>query len=318
MKILITGSAGFIGSNLAHWLLANTDHDVIGIDNMATGFYDNMPELSDRFHFHYYNVSVDPLEFIFENYKPDVCFHLAAYAAEARSNRIRVFNHSNNTVGTSAVINACINHKTKLVFTSSVAVYSGQAPFSEETTPNPIDEYGLSKYMSELSIKIAGDQQGLDWCIVRPRNVYGPNQSLWDSARNVMGIWMNQIRKGQPMTIFGTGQQKRAFTYIGDILEPLYKAASISKEIINLGSGRARSVLEANLTLGDIAQYGDVDYLPARHEVEEAWCLTDKSEKLLGFVEKTDLHAGLSKMWEWAAAQPDREQTALPELEIFI
>ncbi len=320
MKILITGGAGFIGSNLAHWLIKNTEHKVICIDNYATGFFENMPEEADRVPCNIIqSVGSNPLNEVFENYKPDVCYHLAAYAAEARSNRIRVFNHINNTVGTANVINACINHRTKLVFTSSVAVYSGKAPFDENTTPNPIDEYGLSKYMSELSIKIAGEQQGLDWCIVRPRNVYGERQSLWDSARNVMGIWMNQILKGESITIFGDGSQTRAFTYIGDILQPLYNAAFVRKEIINLGSSAAYSVQTAAdiLCKQVIGKNIFPKYLPARHEVGEAWCLVEKSEKLLGYKDQTTLKDGLTKMWNWAKIQPQREQTPLPELEIL-
>jgi UDP-glucose 4-epimerase len=216
------------------------------------------------------------------------------------------------------VINQCVQYKTKLVFTSSVAVYSGQAPFHEGTVPSPIDEYGLSKYMSELSIKIAGDQQGLDWCIVRPRNVYGERQSLWDSARNVFGIWMNQIRYDKPLTIYGDGLQTRAFTYIGDILEPLYKAAFVRGEIINLGSSLPIKVFDASRALASITKHYTKVHLPARHEVAEAWCLTEKSKMILGYKDKTHLHEGLKKMWNWANRQPHREQTALPELEIVI
>lgn len=319
MKYLITGCAGFIGSNLAHWILDNTPHDVVGIDNLATGFWDNLPELSDRFHYHTADVCSPEIRNIFREVAPDVCFHLAAYAAEARSNKIRVFNHTNNTVGTANIINCCINNKTKLVFTSSVAVYSGPAPFDERTAPAPIDEYGLSKYMSELSIKIAGDQQGLDWCVVRPRNVYGERQSLWDSARNVMGIWMNQILKGEMITIFGDGSQSRAFTYIGDILEPLYKAAFVSKEIINLGSSYKYTVKDAANVLSQVVEMPVfTKMLPPRHEVGEAWCYTNKSRLLLEYEDKTALKEGLQRMWSWSRTQPQREQTALPPFEINV
>lgn len=316
-KIIITGVAGFIASNLAHWILENTNHAIIGLDNLSTGFVDNMPVLSERFIFLEVDVChAREMEFIFNHYKPDICFHLAAYAAEARSNKIRSFNHTNNTVGTANIINACVNHKVKLVFTSSVAVYSGTPPFTEEMTPKPIDEYGVSKYASEQSIQIAGEQQGLEWCIIRPRNLYGERQSLWDGARNVMGIWMNKILDGEPMVIFGSGKQTRAFTYIGDILEPLYKSAFVANEIINLGAEKTYSVAAACKVLIDIVDDCSVTFAEARHEIMEAYCAIDKSQKLLLFQDKTDLKTGLTKMWQWAQQQPRREPTPMPELEI--
>lgn len=315
--IILTGVGGMIGANLAQWILDNTEHDVIGIDNFSGGEIRNTPEISNRFIiFHEDICNAKQIEEIFRITSPTICFQLAAYAAEGRSNYIRGFIHSNNTVGTANVINACINHNCKLVFTSSVAVYSGNPPYNEETEPRPIDEYGLSKLTSEQSIKIAGEQSGLDWCIVRPRNVYGEKQSLFDECRNVIGIWMYQILNKLPMTIFGDGGNKRCFTYIGDIVEPLYKAAFCSKEIINLGSPIPYSIKDANKILQEITGYENVEYLEPRHEVEEAICDTLKSQILLNYNHTTYLKEGLIKMWEWAKKQPMQERKTPPSLEI--
>lgn len=317
MKILITGACGFIGSNLWHWLIENTDHEIVGIDNLSGGFRENAI-VSDRSLFREMDVANDVgwLDTLFEREKFAVCYHFAAYASEGRSNYIRSFIHQNNTVGTANVINACVNHKCKLIFTSSVAVYSGQPPYTEETTPNPIDEYGLSKLMSEKSIQIAGEYQGLDWCIIRPRNVYGQRQNLYDPSRNVFGIWMNQILNDEPMTIYGGGSHIRSFTYVGDILKPLYEASNIRGEIINLGSENSYTIEQANKILQIITGHNKVVYLEQRHEVAAAYCATNKSRRLLNYVDRTSLEDGLTKMWAWAQQQPRRERMIPPPLEI--
>lgn len=315
--IVVTGSMGFIGSNFCHWLIDNTDHVVIGIDNASTGYPDNPPPYSDRFVQFIEDVTnAKSLEGIFENNTPFVCFHFAAYAAEGRSNNIRSFIHQNNTVGTANIINACVKHKCKLVFTSSVAVYSGLPPFDESTIPNPIDEYGLSKYTSELSIKIAGQLQGLDWCIVRPRNVYGEKQSIWDEARNLFGIFCYNALHCLPLTVFGDGTNKRCFTYVGDILEPLYNAIKYHHQIINLGSEKAYTINEAAHIFSVVSGYNNIVHTEPRHEVSEAVCLVEKSKQLLGFEDKTGLYAGLKNMWQWAKQQPDRPKQTPPKLEV--
>lgn len=317
MKILITGVAGLLGSNLTQWLLANTKHTIVGIDDLSSGYESNLPR-SIRFSFYAISVTNETkLTSLFLDYTFDICFHFACYAAEGRSNYIRRFIHYNNTVGTANVINACLYYNCKLIFTSSVAVYSGNEIYNEDTTPNPIDEYGLSKWTSERSIQIAGEQ-GLDWCIVRPRNVYGEHQSLFDEARNVMGIWMYQILNKQPMTIFGNGLNRRCFTYVGDILAPMYKAIEVSNEIINLGSPVPYPIKTANEILQGITEYTNVKYTEARHEVSEAICDTMKSEVLLNYEHKTYLKEGLTKMWEWAKTQPMRERQIPPPLEVNI
>ncbi len=316
MKILITGCAGLIGASLSHWIIDNTDHQIIGVDNLSGGFESNCPH-DLRFKFIKLDINDVYLSNVFTIYKPDIVYHFAAYAAEGRSNYIRSFIHQNNTIGTCNIINACLNHKCKLVFTSSVAVYSGTYIFNEDTVPNPIDEYGLSKWMSERSIQIAG-MQGLDWCIVRPRNVYGKYQNIFDVCRNVMGIWMYQIINNESMTIFGSGINKRCFTYVDDILEPLYNARNISNEIINLGSPIPYSIKSANDILSEITGYKKVEHLEERHEVSEAICNTMCSEVLLGYRHKTDLEQGLQKMWEWAKEIQMIERQIPPRLEINI
>ena len=310
MKILITGVAGLLGSRLADWIIENTDNQVIGIDDMSGGYEDNV---HTDVNLYKVDLSTDDISGIFEDNKPDVVYHLAAYAAEGLSPFIRKFNYRNNLVSTASIINECIIHNVKrLVFTSSMAVYGhGKPPFTEDDLPCPIDPYGIAKYGAEMDIKIAGEQHGLDWCIIRPHNVYGVKQNVWDRYRNVLGIWMYQYMNDEDMTIFGDGEQTRAFSFIDDTLEPMYKAGiqdNCSKEIINLGGTKFYSIKEANNILREVLGGGNTVHLEPRHEVKDAHPTWEKSVELLGFEDKTSLKEGLTKMWEWVQTQPQRDR----------
>ncbi len=134
---------------------------------------------------------------------------LAAYAAEGLSHFIRRFNYTNNLIGTMNLVNASVNTGVEcFVFTSSIAVYGpGQLPMTEEMTPEPEDPYGIAKYAVEMDLLAAQRDVWPRLHHLRPHNVYGRNQNIGDPYRNVIGIFMNQIMKGEPMTIFGDGEQ---------------------------------------------------------------------------------------------------------------
>jgi UDP-glucose 4-epimerase len=170
-----------------------------------------------------------------------------------------------------------------------------------------------------MDIQIAGEQHNLDWCIIRPHNVYGIKQNIWDKYRNVLGIWMFQHLNGEPMTIFGDGLQTRAFSYIDDILEPLWKSAILSgasRKIINLGGIEEHSIKEANEILVKITGSSNSIHLEGRHEVKHSIPTWKRSEEILGFLHQTSLEEGLNKMWEWAKDQPRRERFIWPYYEL--
>lgn len=319
MKILITGVAGLLGSRLADWIIQNKPEvEIIGIDDLSGGYFENV---NPKVKFYQLDCKSNYLSTVFDENKPDYVYHFAAYAAEGLSPFIRKYNYENNLLSTANIINECIKHDVKrLVFTSTMAVYGhGNPPFDESDIPNPIDPYGIAKFACEMDIKIAGEQHGLDWCIIRPHNVYGIKQNIWDKYRNVLGIWMYQYMDGQPMTIFGDGEQKRAFSYIDDSLEPLWKASqqsNCSKEIINLGGTKFYTINEANQILRDVINDGDVLYKEQRHEVKNAHPTYQKSIDLLNYEDKTSLYDGLRKMWEWAQVQPKRERFVWEKYEI--
>ena len=319
MKILITGVAGLIGSRMADWILENhPEYEVIGIDNLSGGYKNN---IHPYVKFYEIDCKDKGIKDIFETHKPDYVYHFAAYAAEGLSPFIRTYNYQNNLEATANIVNECIKYDVKrLVFTSTMAVYGhGNPPFDESHTPAPIDPYGIAKYACEMDIKVAGEQHGLDWCIIRPHNVYGNKQNIWDKYRNVLGIWMNQYMNNLPMSIFGDGEQKRAFSFIDDCLEPLWKAAvdkRASKEIINLGSSVFYTINEANSILREVIGDGTYIHKEGRHEVKDAHPTWTKSVMLLDYKDTTTLHDGLEIMWQWAKNQPKREQFVWSSYEL--
>ena len=313
MNILITGVAGLLGSNFARYVLENKGINIIGIDDLSGGYIDNVPDGVD-----FYNINLlkfSSVEEIFNKYKISYIYHFAAYAAEGLSPFIRTYNYNNNLLTTTNLINMSIKYKIKrFIFTSSMATYgrgnNDNRPFNEDTKQVPIDPYGISKLACEMDLKVANEQHGLEYCIIRPHNVYGINQNIWDKYRNVLGIWIRKLLNKEAITIYGDGNQTRAFTYIDDILEPLWNAGFLEKsknEIINLGGTIEISLNEAADILIDVVGYGEKQYLEKRHEVKNAYCSYQKSIDILDFKMNTHLKEGLIKMWEWSKLQPNRE-----------
>jgi UDP-glucose 4-epimerase len=320
MNILITGVAGLLGSRLSDWIIKNhPEYKVVGIDDLSGGYKENV---NPKVEFWQMNLVEHPIENCFEVHKFDYVFHFAAYAAEGLSPFIRQYNYENNLVATARIINQCIKHDVKkLVFTSTLAIYGHGygGIFDENQIPKPIDPYGVAKYACEMDIQIAGEQHGLDWTIIRPHNVYGIKQNIWDKYRNVLGIWMYQYLNDQPITIFGDGEQTRAFSYIDDSLEPLWNAAVLpqaSKEIINLGGIKEYSIKEAAEVLKEVIGAKEVVHLEGRHEVKHSIPTFQKSIDILGFEHKTDLKEGLTTMWDWVKNQPMKDRFIWEKYEL--
>ena len=319
--VLITGVAGLLGSRLADWIVENKpEYKIVGIDDLSGGYESNVHPKVDLWEIDLVKHSIDTC---FSKNKFDYVFHFAAYAAEGLSPFIRCFNYDNNLKVTARIVNECIKTDVKrLVFTSTLAVYGhGYGGIFDETQQQaPIDPYGVAKYACEMDIQIANEQHGLDYCIIRPHNVYGVKQNIWDKYRNVLGIWMYQYLNDEPMTIFGDGEQTRAFSFIDDILEPLWNSATreeASKQIINLGGVEEISIKEAANTLRAVIDTKDeFRYLEARHEVKHSIPTFQKSIDLLDFKSTTTLHNGLEKMWIWAKNQPMRKRFVWDEYEL--
>lgn len=320
MKSLVTGGAGFIGSHVARHCL-QLGHDVVVLDDLSGGFEDNLPE---GVHFVEGSVTDHALvDCLFEKHAFDYVYHLAAYAAEGLSHFIRRFNYENNLIGSMALINASVNAGTvrRFVFTSSIAVYGpGQTPMTEALTPTPEDPYGIAKYAVEMDLKAAHEMFGLDYTIFRPHNVYGENQNIGDRYRNVIGIFMNQIMSGQPMTVFGDGLQTRAFTYIDDVAPIIARCVDVPaarNEVFNIGAEKPYTVLEL---AREVARAFDAEpnirHLEARKEVVHAFSSHAKLEQAFGHEEPITLEEGVRRMADWAKRKGARKTPVFQGVEV--
>jgi len=309
-KILITGVAGLLGNNLSRHLI-DKGHRVVGIDDFSGGYRDLV---DPRVHLYECNLIDDKIVTqIFASEKPDYVFHFAAYAAVGLSPFIRRHNYVNNVVASANVINSCINHGVKkLIFASSMDVYGTQdPPFTEDQRPLPEDPYGIAKYAVEQDIHAANRLFGLKYTIVRPHNVFGVYQNIWDKYRNVIGIWIRQSLSGQPLTIYGEGKQMRSFSDVDFYMEPFEKLMEMGDgEIFNIGADSYTSIAEAASRFQSVAKHSGLDtsivHLEPRDEVLVAYCDHTKAKKQLDFKDNTQFESLVNKMIIWAKQQPQR------------
>ena len=314
--IIITGCAGLIGNHLTRFFLKK-GYKVIGIDNLSGGYLDLLP-MEENFIFYQFSLedadlSKEVFLTIKKEYNPLAVYHLAAYASEGLSPFIRHYNYTNNILASVNVINACIKYGWKIIFTSSMAVYGDQTPpFTESMAPSPSDPYGIAKYAVEMDIKQAHDQFGLRYNIVRPHNVVGIYQNIWDIYRNVIGIFVKKTLNKEPMTIYGDGKQTRAFSDIKYILEPFYSLAeNHDNDTFNIGADKYYSINNISDLFIEIApKYGleaSKVHKEERHEVKHAFCDHTKAKEILNFQDETDIKLLIHEMLEWSMTQPDRE-----------
>ena len=312
MKIFVTGCAGLLGANYTRHLL-NNGHEVIGIDDLSGGYKAFIAE-GEKFKFIKLNLERrKKVVELFEEYKPEILLHFAAYAAEGLSPFIRNFNYRNNLICSANLINECITHNTKMIFTSSMAVYGEQEPpFTEDKRPQPVDPYGVAKYAVECDLKLAHEQFGLRYNIVRPHNVLGIYQNIWDKYRNVIGIFIRKTLNGEPILVYGDGEQTRAFSDIKYYMEPFDKLLTdCDNEIFNIGADKYFTLNEVAKTVQEIGKkYGyevPIEHGEPRHEVKHAYCNHDKAKNLLKFKDDTKLEELIDSIFVWAMKQPNRK-----------
>jgi UDP-glucose 4-epimerase len=321
MKSLVTGGAGFIGSHVARHCL-ELGHDVVVLDDLSGGFRDQVPSGAT-----FVQGSVtdgDLIRRLFAEHTFDYVYHLAAYAAEGLSHFIRCFNYSNNLIGSMNLINESVKHHIPcFVFTSSIAVYgANQLPMREELTPQPEDPYGIAKYAVELDLHAAHQMFGLNYVIFRPHNVYGENQNLGDRYRNVIGIFMNQVMQGKPMSVFGDGLQTRAFSYIDDVAPQIASSVNFPEaygETINIGADVAYTVKYlAEVVARAFGVEPEIQYWPARNEVVHAYSDHSKAERLFGQRTPVSLEEGVARMAKWARRAGARQSSRFDNIEVTL
>jgi UDP-glucose 4-epimerase len=319
MKCLVTGGAGFIGAHVVRELLA-AGKQVVVLDDLSGGFRENVP---DEAQFVEGSITDHQLiDSLFAEHKFDYVYHLAAYAAEGLSHFIKRFNYNNNLIGSVNLINASVNHEVKcFVFTSSIAVYgAGQVPLKEEYVPLPEDPYGIAKYAVEQELRCSHEMFGLNYVIFRPHNVYGEFQNIGDKYRNVIGIFMNQIMSGQPLTIFGDGSQTRAFSYVKEISGIIAESVENRDaygEVFNVGADTPYSVKELATEVCNV--FGvepNIKSLEARNEVLHAYSSHEKIRRYFPESRSYSLREGLELMGTWARTHGPRKSKEFSAIEI--
>ncbi|MFZ5516802.1 MAG: NAD-dependent epimerase/dehydratase family protein [Candidatus Zhuqueibacterota bacterium] len=320
--VLVTGGAGFIGSHVIDNLI-DLGYDVVCLDDLSGGFKENINQNAEFIEGSVVNSKL--VDSLFDKFKFDYVFHLAAYAAEGLSHFIKRFNYTNNLIGSANLINASVNSSSVkcFVFTSSIAVYGeNQLPMSEDTTPLPEDPYGIAKYAVELDLKETYKMFSLPYIIFRPHNVYGERQNIGDKYRNVVGIFMNQILHGNSLTIFGDGKQERAFSYIDDvapIIAQSIRRREVYNKIFNVGADYPCSVNELAAEISKAFSVPlKVEYLESRNEVKLAYSSHEKVKKYFGDLTKNyTLGYGIKRMSDWVIKHGARETTKFENIEVM-
>ena len=325
-KILVTGSAGFIGSHVYDQLF-DAGHEVYGVDDLSGGFMKNISQkkfftkldLRDR---------AKTTRYI-EEIRPELIFHLAADATEGRSQFTPFSALDRNLVAyMNLLVPAIKNGMKKMILTSSMSVYGAQqVPFDEKMEPLPEDIYGISKAAMEKTTRVMASVYGFKYVIIRPHNVYGPRQNLSDPYRNVVGIFINRLLQNKNFYIYGDGKQKRAFSHIDDVAPVMIKAGfnkNTEGLAVNIGSSSPVTLnYLANIILSSFFPGGTVPnrfkptYLSARpQEVKYAYCSHKIAEKFLDFQPKTDLTRGVREMIDWAKPHGPQEFAYLASLDL--
>ena len=290
-KALVTGGAGFIGSNMVDRLIAE-GKEVIILDNFSTGKRENCNPKATIYEV---DLSTDYLEPFLEGV--DVVFHFAALARVQPSIEDPLRFNKHNVDGTLRLLFACYRQGIKrVIYSASSSCYGNAAKFPtpETHSTNPLSPYGLQKYIGEQYCKMFSEVYGLDTVSLRYFNVYGERMALDGAYKLVLGIFAKQMLQGKPLTITNNGNQRRDFTYVGDVVEANWLAAhtagKLNGESFNIGNGSNYSVNEVADMMGGEKTYGET-----RLEPFQTLADNQKAEGILGWRPKVDLPAWIKK-----------------------
>ena len=305
-KLLITGVAGFIGSNLADRCL-ELKAEVVGLDNMFNGSINNLSNALKNKDFRLIKGDLRDYSLLLEiTEEVEMIFHMGAFTSVPQSILMPETCNAVNVNGTLNILNAARkNDVEKIIYSSSSSVYgdANELPLTEDMPRDPISPYGTSKLAGESYMQSFENVYGIRTLILRYFNVFGPRQK--DSPYSgVIAIWLGCIQRKEPLNIFGDGTNSRDFTYVKDVVEGNLLAAqrNVSGEILNIGAGSPISLNELATLLLELT---DSQELPIEHtdprpgDILHSYANISKSQKLLGFNPKYDQKSGLIDYLKW-------------------
>lgn len=266
-RILVTGGAGFIGSHLSDSLLAQ-GHDLVVLDNLSTGKLSNLPLATRGLTFVQGDVADVAMREVAHGC--DVIYHLAAVASVQASVDDPVGTHVANFDGTLNMLEAARRHGVRrVVYASSAAVYGDvtRLPVAEDVPLNPLTPYAADKLAGEYYLGFYYRQFGIESIACRFFNIFGPRQDPSSPYSGVISIFADRLRRDLPLTIFGDGEQTRDYVFVRDLVRILAKAmhAPLGHEVVNVGAGRATSLLQLVQALGQVTGKSiEVGHAPAR------------------------------------------------------
>ncbi len=301
MKILVTGGAGFIGSNLVD-ALVDLNHDVVVVDNLSSGLSRN---LNPKARFYEIDIRDKKLSKVFEQEKPDIVDHHAAQIDVRKSGEDPIADAEANILGSLNVITNCVRSGVKrVVYASSGGAIYGDPQYlpADENHPiNPISQYGVSKHTVEHYLHLYSIIHGLEYMALRYSNVYGPRQNPYGEA-GVVAIFAIQMLTGKQPTIFGPGDKTRDYTHVSDIVKANIVALEKGKNTIyNIGTGVETSDQEIFDTMASVLGYkGKPIYAPVRKgEVYRISLECSKARKELGWRPRLSLKEGVAQTAEY-------------------
>jgi len=306
-KILVTGGAGFIGSNLVDRLIKE-GLEVVIVDDLSTGLERNLnPEAK----FYKMDIREEKLEEVFAAEKPDFVSHHAAQMDVRRSVREPMFDAAVNILGSLNIIENCRKHKVKKIIYISTggAVYGEPAylPVDEKHPIKPECQYGISKHTVEHYLYLYGLTYGLHYTVLRYPNVYGPRQNPHGEA-GVNAIFIGKMLKNEVPIIFGNGEQLRDYIYVDDVVKAnLLSLEGGEGKIYNIGSGIGTSVNNIYQTLQGILGFeADPKYASSRTgEIKRVYLDSTKAQKELGWRQEISFKEGLRRTVDWFRSHPD-------------
>ncbi len=300
MKILVTGGAGFIGSNIVDGYLA-AGHEVVVVDNLSTGKKEN---LNPKAKFYKTDILDPQITDILHKEKPEVVNHHAAQIDVRKSLEDPVFDARTNILGTINVLENCVKAGVrKVIFASTGGALYGEPdylPVDEKHPIMPISAYAASKYSVETYLKLYSQSYGLKYIALRYGNVYGPRQDPLGEA-GVIAIFVGKMSKGEVPTIFGDGEQLRDYVYVGDIVDLNCRVLQEGEGVYNVGTTVGTSVNQIFSTLKEIMDFKPAaKYAPPRKgEVYKVYLNAQKLEKTLGWKPRVNMREGLKQTVAW-------------------